>query len=322
MRALIVSCGNLNLDVYMKVESLPERGSATESKDFYFSGGGAASNFAVAMSRLEMNVRLLACVRHDFLGEMLLQELAREGVDTSYIRRVNATTGLVVVIVDEQGERTMIAFRGANNLLSHEVVEESVLSQAVLFHVASLSGDKTLRILKKVKSINESIVTSYDPGGVAIRDRAEVLKALKYTDILLLNEREFKGIFSHYKSELLESFLSQGTRRLRIVVIKRGGRGASFLAKPFCVDVPAFKVNVVDATGAGDAFNAGFLFGYLLNLSPEETLTLANAVGALKVSRKGARSSPFLAEVLLFLRERGFKGLAEAIEARAKVLKR
>ena len=301
---MIVSIGNLNLDVYFMVDDVPSRGASVKAKKFYMTGGGAASNFAVAVARLGIASRIVACIGDDFLGNMLLDELKKEGVNVDFVKRVRERTGIVVILVDREGERTMITFRGANALLEPKMIDLKALQNASLLHIASVEGSKASAIIDHVKKLGYSTLVSYDPGGIAIKKPVDVVEAALKADIILLNEREFEAIEEY-------GFKSIGDK---IVVIKRGDEGAEAIHRSRKIFVRAFKVKVVDTTGAGDSFNAGFLVSYLKGLTLREALIVGNACGALKVTRAGARGSPKFKELFSFLNERGLSETASKLD--------
>ena len=292
--------GNINIDITLYVKELPRPGSETLASRILKSGGGSAANTAVALSRLGVPARIIGCVGTDTEGEDALEDLRSEGVDTTHVKRTSAPTGRVYVMVDAHGERTMIAFRGANNLLAPSSVDADAVMRALWVHVSGGKRDVGLAILKLASKAG--IPTSYDPGRAAYgAPEDELAPLLGRVDVLLVNELE------------LNALQSRNLPLPGLVVVKRGAKGSEVLVDGDVISAPAFKVRVTDTTGAGDAFNAGFIAGLSYGLSLYETLVFANAVAAIKVTREGARSSPILKEVIRFLRRGGYHDLAERI---------
>ncbi len=304
----MVAVGNANVDLLLYADEVPAAGWQVEARAFEKRPGGAAANFAVAAAKLGASSALLCCVGLDKEGEWLLSELGGQGVDTSLALRVEAPTGFSVVIVDGRGERAMVAYRGANAFLSRAVERLAPSLRAEWVHAASVKPDVAEAALSAAKHLGAA--TSYDPGGAVARMGFEKLaRALEHVDVLFLNEREAADLAASGGGRELERV----RELVRAVVLKRGARGsAAWLGESFA-EAPAFRVEVVDTTGAGDAFDAAFALALSAGLKVREALLFANACAGLKVSRRGAQSSPTLAEALEFLRSAGFAELASKL---------
>jgi len=305
---MILSIGNANLDYFFVVERLPKGDEEIEASDFYVEPGGSASNFAVAVARLGEKSGILCCIGDDDAGRFLLKSFEKDDVDISFVKILKGrATGRVFIILAE-GEKYMIAYRGANRYLSADIIKEKELSGVSHIHVSGGRievAEEAFKVAKK--SANGS--TSYDPGSVNARKGLNALKeVISLTDILFLNTRELEYLLRGNSLQKLFEINPQ-----LIVVIKKGSKGSEAVTSKESVEVPAFKVHVVDVTGAGDAFDAGFLVGYLRKLNLKECLAFANAVAGIKVTRKGARNSPTLSEVVEFLREKRLSHLAEKV---------
>jgi len=305
---VILSIGNANLDYFFVVDRMPKGDEEVEALDFYVEPGGSASNFAVAVAKLGEKAGILCCVGDDNAGEFLIRSFERENVDTSLIRVLEGVnTGRVFVIL-AKGEKYMIAFRGANRYLSADIITEEKLSSVTHVHVSGGRievAEKAFRVAKE--AVNAA--TSYDPGSVNAKKGLSYLeRVISLTDILFLNTHELKYLL---KGNDLGKLFSINPEI--IIVIKKGSKGSEVMTSTGSESAAAFKVQVVDVTGAGDAFDAGFLVGYRRNLRLKECLIFANAVAGIKVTRRGARSSPTLSEVVEFLREKGLSHLAEKV---------
>jgi len=269
--------GNANVDIVVRVERLPPRGAQVKAASVARRPGGAALNFALTAARLGMRVSFLGCVGSDEAGDWLLGAMRRGGVDTGRVARVPGATGMVIVIVDGEGERTMIAYRGANQQLRRVV--DGDYSGFSWVQVSSVEAELASRVLGRAR--REGCVTGYDPGGMAILAGFEgLLPALRQTDVLFLNRRE---------ARMLEE--GGGGRRLErvaevvpLVVVKMGPEGATAIRGAETASAEAFKVPVRDTTGAGDAFDAGLCLALGRGFPLEAALRFANAVAALRVA--------------------------------------
>ncbi len=303
----MLSVGNLNVDLSVYVSSVPSVGGRVEARFFAKNPGGAAANFAVALARLGESSAVLGCVGRDYEGYWLIRELSSSGVDVSLVTQVDSVTGFVVVVVDENGERTMISYRGANSHLS-EAAKKFERLNAEWVHVCSLGPEVAEAVFRAAKAAGA--VTSYDPGGFVVKLGFETLRtALSMVDVLLVNEGEASTLEKLGGGPNLAKVLET----VPLVVVKMGGRGSRALKKGVVVEAPAFPTSVVDSTGAGDVFDAAFCFALLRGLELQEALLFANACAALKVSRMGAQSGPTLDEAVQFLRASGYPRLAEKV---------
>jgi len=287
----IISIGNINIDLSFYVDKIPEVDYEVLA-DLEIFHGGAAANFAVAASRLGLKVGIIGCVGNDYFGKKAIEELEKEGVITNFIRMVNEKiTGMVCVIVEKNGNRRMLAYRGANEYLD-KVVDEFI-DKIHCKYVQLCNVNK--RVFTKVKEKIRKMKISLDPGGRIVELSLNDLEGI---DLLLLNEVECKKLTNmNYKegAKLLSKYVN-------IVVVKIGEKGAYLFDGNKEIEMPAIKVNVVDTTGAGDAFNAGFITGLIKGLSLKECLHWGIATASLKIQKKGARNGlPNINELMKFL---------------------
>jgi len=315
-----VAClGDVNLDVLLYVDKLPKLGSESLASHLELRPGGAAANVAVALSRLGVPTGFIGAVGEDPFGRMLEENLNNEGVDTSLLQIVKDDhTGLAIIAVTRDGERTMLGYRGANRRLTLEaIVEEYFGSLRLLF----ISGYALLESPQK-NATRKALDTARRLGSLIAIDISEPLAAMGLGEVNRLIGR-VDYIFVNEREALLLAGalggLGELTRRLaRVVVVKRGGAGAQVFSNSGSFTAPAFKIEVVDTTGAGDAFDAGFIYGVLHGLKLEECLILANAVAAWKCTGRGSRHLPTLKELKRFLEEKNLGSLARNLPKPAK----
>jgi ribokinase len=288
----VISIGNINIDLSFYVDKIPEIDYEVLANLEIFHGGGAA-NFAVAASRLGLKVGIIGCVGNDYFGKKAIEELEKEGVITNFIKVVNEKlTGMVCVIVEKNGNRRMLAYRGANEYLEKTISEViDKIPYCKYIQLCNVNKKVFMEVKEKIKKTKISL----DPGGRVIEFSLNDLEGI---DLLLLNEVECKKLTNvNYKegAKLLSKYVN-------IVVVKMGERGAYLFDGNNEIEIPAIKVNVVDTTGAGDAFNAGFITGLIRGLSLRECMYWGIATAALKIQKKGARSGlPNINELKKFL---------------------
>jgi len=245
--------------------------------------GGAASNFAICVTKLGEEAGLLAMVGDDLLGKFFTDKLQRLGVDVSHVETVKGTsTGMVVVINEIGKQRRMISVSGANARMDSKIIQKwsTVISGADFVHVASLEIKNALTVAK----IRDDL--SWDPGIKVVRLGFNKLKPIfGSVKRILINKEEAKILSG--KEEIIEAMRFLSKLGPTEVIVKLGDKGSVALVEGALYEVPALSPLVVDTTGAGDVFDATYLVARARNYGVEESLKLANSASALKISRPG-----------------------------------
>ena len=263
----VLCLGDIMLDVTAVVGAPITQGVETRAS-ISTQGGGAAANVASWLAMNGTSAHLIARVGDDAAGRTVLAELDRYGVTHSNTVISSAKTGVVVVLVDALGERTMFPDSGANSGLSLEDLPPLdgftavYLSGYPLVNLKSRSG--ALDILRKVKE--QGLPVIFDPStvGVLLEVGLNLVREwLSLVDVVILNEEE-----AHFLSGK-QNPIEAATELLSLtplVVIKRGSNGALAQARgATVVQISAVETNVLDTTGAGDAFAAGFIQSWAMN---------------------------------------------------------
>ncbi|WP_406677393.1 carbohydrate kinase family protein [Moorella sp. ACPs] len=276
------------------VRIIPEKGKLTLVDAMELHTGGCAVNTGRALSKLGVKTGVIGKLGADALGDFIIKELEVAGIDTRGIRRAaGVNTSATMVMVGEDGERSFIHYIGANATLRREDIDWELVKGARLLHLAGslvmpgFDGEPAAEVLKRAQEMGclTSIDTAWDATG---RWRELIDPCLPYTDIFLPSLDEARMLSGYEEPEAIAaSFLQRG---VKIVGIKMGAAGSYVASAGESFLMPSFKVEAVDATGAGDAFVAGFLAGLVRGLDLKETARLANAVGALAVTAVGASS--------------------------------
>lgn len=274
--------------------SVFEKGSqAMEMSEMAF--GGDALNEAVALSRLGISVELVSKVGKDEAGERVLHFLEKSGVDTGRVlREEGLTTGMNVVLVDDAGERHFLTNPNSSlrKLVLTDIephVEEmaDIISFASIFVSPLLDIEAMETLFRLIKSKQGRVLVA-DMTKAKNGERLEDLKGmLQHLDYILANEAEaalLTGVKDvHENARLL---VEAG---VPCAVIKLGRRGCLICTKEVCLEIPAYPVEkVVDTTGAGDCFAAGFLWGLSQGFSLEDCGRLACATASCAVECVGA----------------------------------
>ncbi len=283
--------GDLNVDVLCHTGKLPGKGEEVHSQNIGLSAGGNAANFAIVMGRLGAGPELYSCAGNDFLSGFLRKELEDAGVKAR-LREVRAASGISVCMVFPDGERGFVSNKGASGMLSlqdirpvlKDVRPGDIVYSGGLFHLPRLARGFAgfMRDARK-KGATTMLDYTFDESGCSgsFRDVAAHL------DMLFLNRKEL-GSFGK-ESKALKKLSGMGVRD---IIVKLGGRGSIFFTNGMTRKEPARKASAYDTTGAGDVFNAGFVYGFMSGLLPEQCLRLANWMAAWKVARPGLQTPP------------------------------
>jgi len=291
--------GRINIDIVMRVDTIPKKNEHVICEEGHISFGGSAANFAAQASRLGVKTTLVSCVGDDPYGQLAVKEMSRLGVDTSCILVLeNQSTGLFIYTHDAAEDWIVVAKPGANKFLEKRLFEEEDLADAQVMHLA---GSFPMMIDRAMElATTHGMIVSLDPGRAA--DKLEFSRILRHTDLLFVNQEELK---EYFKVQPIESELRAFAKTFPgIVILKMGAKGAIATDGFECCTSNVFEVPVVDTMGAGDAFAAGFITAWIRSERIEQALNMANAAAALKITKQGAQNGqPSLEELARFLRK-------------------
>ena len=307
MNPEVISIGDVTTDILIFVPTYPKLSQDVNASRLEMDLGGSAANFAVAMKRLGISSGLIGKAGDDWFGNFVISELKKEGVDVSHVAvEKGAGSGIVISVIDRNGERTMFSYRGANVRLRPNEIDSKYIQKAKLLHIsgyALVQSPQREAALKCAQLAKESgILVSLDPGPlIHLAKPAAVRRILRLTDVVLPNSDEIRSLSKHRNIfQCVETILNVGPK---IVGLKLGRRGCLLARGDIRIRIPVFKVKVVDTTGAGDAWGAGFMAALLQEpANLERAGKFANATAALAISKIGARASlPSRREVEDFL---------------------
>lgn len=261
-------------------------------------GGGQAANTAWALARMGLDAALLGRVGADADGAFLRENLA--GVSLDYLVEAG-DSGRAYILVDPQGERTILVALNTNAELSLHDIPLEVLANAKFLHLTSFAGDGPLEVQKETAHrLQDGPRITLDPGELYARRGLEALEGIiDHLDTLLVTEKEWELLGGRPKTHP-----HWGPP---VVVIKRGSKGARLLTPPRYLDFPVeLFVEPVDTLGAGDVFAAGYLAGRFSGLHLNLAVRLANRAAAVSVGGMGREDYPdaeFLEQQLEQLRK-------------------
>jgi ribokinase len=306
MQKPIVVVGSINLDLVASTDRIPQVGETVIGRTLTTFFGGKGANQAVAVARLGYPVSMIGNVGNDAFGTQLRNGLAEAGVDTEYVETVEASSGTALIITGSNGENSIVVVPGANAHLTPKSLERTapLLKQAGFILVQLEIPLETVEYLAEFAE-RYDIPFMLDPAPA----RELPASLLRRVSWLTPNETETRELLKanlddneQSANAAADQLLSRGVKN---VVLKLGSRGCAVAQGSQSKErIPAFSVNAVDTTAAGDAFNAGFAVGLISGYSASESGVFASAVAALSVTRPGAQPSmPRSDEVEEFLRE-------------------
>ncbi len=293
----IVVVGSLNMDLVVRTPRHPKVGETLIGSGFGTYPGGKGANQAVAAARLGAPVRMIGRVGADAFGDALLATVARDSVDTRYIKKDSESpSGVALIAVDDAGANTIIVASGANMRLT----AEDVSAAEAAFEGA---GVLLLQLESPLPAIERAIELAHKHHVQVILNPAPArtleAKLLQSVDYLIPNETE---------SQLLVGAESVGAAVTRLkelgipnLIVTLGGDGLRVESHAISQHIPAYRVKAVDTVAAGDAFVGGFAVALSEGLSIMDAATFGNAAAAIAVTRPGAQPSlPNRAELEAF----------------------
>ena len=300
----VVVVGSFNMDLVVKAGHRPQTGETLMGEAFGMFIGGKGSNQAIAAARLGANVTMIGRLGADLFGDTLMAAHAEEEICTDYIiRDTEVGTGVASILIDADGDNSIVLVPQANMRLSVEDIErasESIAVADVLLLQLEVPIAASQRAAEIAKSNGATVVLNPAPAQELPDD------FLAQVDILTPNEVETESLSGVKVSTATEAeraakvLLNKG---LSAVILTLGERGALLLTRALTLLVPAYSVEVVDTTAAGDAFCGALATGLARGENLVDAVTFANAVGALAVTVLGAAPSmPTAAQV------EGFRG--------------
>ncbi|MBU3197707.1 ribokinase [Clostridium estertheticum] len=295
--------GSINMDMVVSIDKMPLIGETIFSENFKLAHGGKGANQAVASRRLGAEVYMVGKIGQDSYGLQIVSALEKEGINVDNIFKDDVKpTGTAIITVDNKGNNSIIVVAGANMALNLEEIDkckEVIANSDIIVAQFETPIEVTMEVFKFAKE--NGVITILNPAPAK-----EIPKELlAYTDIIVPNETEATTLTGVNVNDLesakqaANSFLDN---KVKYVIITLGNMGAAVISKEGGVLIPAYKVNAIDSTAAGDSFIGAIttkLTKSNLNInSLVEAVKFANRVSAIVVQREGAQASiPFLNEI-------------------------
>lgn len=285
--------GDVNIDLVVPgVERLPEPGVEEEVPVMETFVGGGAALFSLGVAKLGLRPVFQGSVGRDMYGDSIRTIFRDIGVDDALLATDPEKKTGISISFTTQKDRCFLTYRGTNEGLSLRHMDLSQVPAARHVHVTGYAGrsnhDEYRQVLEQIHEMGD-VTVSFDVGWDSTGEWYEgIFELLPMIDVLFMNETECL----HYtRCGTVEEGAAHLAEKAGMAVIKLGRKGAMAVREGKRDFVPAYTVKAVDTTGAGDSFNAGFIYGFLSGLPMEEALRCGNGCGALSVTQLGGNTA-------------------------------
>lgn len=288
----ITVVGSINMDLVTITSQVPKRGETLFGDHFQMNPGGKGANQAVAVARLGADVHMIGCVGNDRFGKDILEYLQEQGVDVSNVEPVTDVTATATIIVSNQ-DNSIIVVPGANNYVTSSFVESKR-------DVIADSDILIVQLETPLEGVRKAVQIAKENGVTVILNPAPIQDLpsdlIKDIDYLTPNEHEEKLLRQERSEDELDGKL----------IVTKGSQGVVIHEEGKEINIPAYNIDVVDTTGAGDAFNGGLAYALSKGFNFRDACKYGNAVAALSTTKLGAQKGmPTGEEVEAFIKSRG-----------------
>ncbi len=291
MNKCVIALGDNCIDFRIKIKNRDFIFKSDENshvKELKIVPAGTGVNFSISLSKLGIETYYISSISKDFFGKLIYNSLKNAKVNLKYVKFSNKDTAKIIILLNKKGERISFAdLKDASYIDTdfESVNLEEFKNLSALFISGGLLTEKKLneRVLKFLKKLKDRTKIFFDLNyriGKGINSFKETSsKILELSDFIFTNVYELSII----KKDLIRNFLNEG----KIFILKMGERGAKILMKNEELYQEGFKVKSIDTTGAGDVFNASFIYSYILNQNLNMALKFSNLVAALSTTKFG-----------------------------------
>ncbi len=301
MKFDIIGWGALNVDRLCHVNEFAPSDGETFVNYETKSCGGSAANTIIGIAKLGLNTGYIGKVGTDSNGDMMLNYLKDNNVNCDHLIISEGETGEVIGFVDSTGDRKLYVTPKVNDKISNDEIDRNYINNTQIIHLTSFVGlnDEDPSIQTQIELLEElpsNVKVSFDPGMLYVQRGSEFMeKLIQFTDILLINETE---LLMMTKKSTFREAVDEVAPKVEILVVKRSIDGSFIKKGDEEYNIGIFNVEAIDTTGAGDAYNAGFLYGLLKDYSLEDSGIIGSYIAAQSTTISGATEAiPYIDDI-------------------------
>lgn len=304
--AKIIVIGSATKDIFIEAENLRNGrflsfsfGEKTEVKKARFFSGGGGVNVATTFALQGLKTSLNSAVGNDLAGKEIIEELKKKGINASSLKIKNNKHTDLGIIFHSQQERTIVLYHDASRSLSRKDIDFEGIKKADWLYIAPLWGASSRLTEELVDFAHKNqIKTALNPSldQLALK---QIAKIISQVDVLILNSKEASFLTKTKPFQEKTVIYKIASLTKAVIIITKGKDGAICFDHNFFYQVPAQKVKVVDATGAGDSFGSGFIAGLIKTDNREKALVLAMSNAIANIKAVGANQGLLRSKELL-----------------------
>ncbi|MEM0005376.1 MAG: ribokinase [Ignisphaera sp.] len=295
--------GSIHMDFYIRLPKLPQQDETVIGYGFTMLPGGKGANQAVATARLGAETYFIGRIGRDIFGERLIDVLKSNGVNTDYVTIDDTThTGIAFILLNTSGENMIAVAPGTDHKVSREDVDRAIdiikRSNAMLLQL-EIPLDTVVYAARIGWENKTSVILNPAPATPLPEEIYRYIYAMTPNRVEL---SMLTGVSVKSFNDVIKASRILIEKGVKYVVTTLGGNGAMVVSEHSSIHVPAYKVNVVDTTGAGDIFSAALALFIAEGMDIVDACRMANAAAAIKITRMGAQSAPSREELVQFLK--------------------
>lgn len=282
----VIMAGTPNIDLIVSpYAKFPNPGEEIRVDNIFMQCGGGIAITAIALAKLGVKTLMYGTHHKDLFGDFILKELDKYGVLTKF-ESANISTGITIAL-DVDKDRRFITYDGCVNDISPKDIPKDLIKRSKHVHLTNYKGrsvlDEYLSFIDEMHSldITVSMDVGWDDAGEWDQCIFEITKKL---DIFFINDKE---LMKYTRCDNITDSAKKISKACNHVAIKMGSKGSMLLLNGDVFELKADKVKALDTTGAGDSFNAGYIYGFLNNCSPLKSIKIANVCGSMSVQGYG-----------------------------------
>ena len=290
--------GSINMDIILNTYRLPLEGESLPGNNYSYACGGKGANQATGLARLGAQTAMIGKVGDDANGHRLIENLKKNGIDTSNVSLEGSQSGLAAILLEKGGKNRIIVFEGANAEIDPDTAADCITDDLDLLLVQFETKEQVV-VKAGNRAVEKGITTVVDCGPA----KNFPLEKIQGITIISPNESETKeltGIYPENEESMLKaSQILLERSKAKYVVLKLGARGCSVFDGTDFTICPPYPAEVVDTTAAGDSFTAAMALEFKRSGNIYSACDMGNKAGSIAVSRMGADASmPTAQEVM------------------------